>query len=462
MGCQPSYSFVGPAACQDSTSDENFDQGCFPLPGCSSFKEKFKNTGGNKKKQHRPQPVIAKRDFKGDPEQARFTSDFHHIAPHAKVDSKHHQLLLKTKRDQVMTRSGGGFGATVSSTRWSSFGTFSAKLKSGATGPGIVTAMMLSNPELGEEILIELVGRDPKIVATEFYRRQRSLPPSSSSFDGGNTLSSLTAPVAWGRRRLKDMQGTLHEMAVAIENVVPFAHSWSFEASTKSRDTDGSSQPSSHPHNPPENVQHVLASEDEQIHELKKSAVDNYLVYTIEWTKHKITWSVDGKTLRVLKAKDVPGGLPVGPMQLQLTIWDGGYSPDTVEWAGGPTDYGATNRREYVTSVEWIKVKCVNSKEESDTWPGPLALHRLKASQTPKEGLYQEKTKTWAIPVLSIKSKNERKVESSWIGCWFDRWVTSLLRWNFFLVVVVALGVYFTNENQTGRKHVAPFVKMEE
>lgn len=70
----------------------------------------------------------------------------------------------------VKTQSGGGFGATVSSTRWSKFGTFSAKIKSGSTGPGIVTAFLLSNPAMGEEISFELTGKDSKKVVTNYYR----------------------------------------------------------------------------------------------------------------------------------------------------------------------------------------------------------------------------------------------------------------------------------------------------
>ncbi|KAF9353805.1 hypothetical protein BGX26_008418 [Mortierella sp. AD094] len=51
------------------------------------------------------------------------------------------------------------------------YGSFSSKLKSGSTGPGIVTAFLLSNPALGEQISFELTGKNPKKVITNYHRR---------------------------------------------------------------------------------------------------------------------------------------------------------------------------------------------------------------------------------------------------------------------------------------------------
>ncbi|KAF9084756.1 hypothetical protein BGX27_003714, partial [Mortierella sp. AM989] len=81
--------------------------------------------------------LIPKLDFMGDPEQAPWVSEFDHIESNAEIDQREKKLLLRARRDSVRTQSGGGFGATVSSTRWNKYGSFSTKLKSGSTGPGI-------------------------------------------------------------------------------------------------------------------------------------------------------------------------------------------------------------------------------------------------------------------------------------------------------------------------------------
>ncbi|KAF9353804.1 hypothetical protein BGX26_008417 [Mortierella sp. AD094] len=113
LGCDPRHSYL------DS---------CFSLPACRNAKEYFKDT----------RVPIPKLDFTGDPEQAPWISEFDHIESYAEVDRRQEKLMLRTRRsdihsgnsdtlqrdtvmtqrDTVMTQSGGGFGATVSSTRW--------------------------------------------------------------------------------------------------------------------------------------------------------------------------------------------------------------------------------------------------------------------------------------------------------------------------------------------------------
>ncbi|KAG0359543.1 hypothetical protein BG005_000581 [Podila minutissima] len=421
LGCTPHFSYSGPTKCQDSPPPKTSDQGCFALPACRSFKDQFKPT--------KTASLVPKHAFTGDPEQAHFTSEFDHIAPHAEVDPKEHVMLLKTKRDKIKTHSGGGFGATVSSTRWSTFGTFSVKMKSGATGPGVVTAVMLVNPERGEEISLELVGRDPHAVVTEFYRR----PPLPVGYhhhqfahidrgcDGDKdsaAWTSLATPVAWGRRRLRDLLWTLKDAAGTLESVVPFTRSSSSGAAPLS-------------HLDPCAAEKKVAMDEtlEQTHELRKSATEHALVYTVQWSKSKIAWLVDGKTIRTLKAKDVPGGLPVGPMQLQLTIWDAGYSPETMEWAGAHTDYGADNGREYVTVVDWVEVKCENTKEGATAWPGPEALKRLEEARGGSEEASRDRVKV---------------DKRSQVGQFFDRMVNWLLMWDFVILALLTVGLRLT------------------
>lgn len=68
--------------------------------------------------------------------------------------------------------------------------------------------------------------------------------------------------------------------------------------------------------------------------------------YTIDWTKDRTQWWLDGKMVRELKFGDaLPGGknYPQTPMNIRVGIWSGGDAknnhPETVKWAGGPTDF---------------------------------------------------------------------------------------------------------------------------
>ncbi|KAK8037879.1 ice nucleation protein [Apiospora phragmitis] len=66
--------------------------------------------------------------------------------------------------------------------------------------------------------------------------------------------------------------------------------------------------------------------------------------YSIEYTAEKVTWAVDGNTVRVLNYQDAKGGsrFPQTPMQIKLGTWVAGGpdSPEgTKEWAGGATDF---------------------------------------------------------------------------------------------------------------------------
>ncbi|KAK7935510.1 glycosidase crf1 [Apiospora marii] len=66
--------------------------------------------------------------------------------------------------------------------------------------------------------------------------------------------------------------------------------------------------------------------------------------YSIEYTAEKVTWAVDGNTVRVLNYQDAKGGsrFPQTPMQIKLGTWVAGGpdSPEgTKQWAGGATDF---------------------------------------------------------------------------------------------------------------------------
>lgn len=65
--------------------------------------------------------------------------------------------------------------------------------------------------------------------------------------------------------------------------------------------------------------------------------------YTIDWTPQQITWSLDGKVVRVLTPATADANqYPQTPSQVKFGAWSGGDSsnpPGTIAWAKGPTNY---------------------------------------------------------------------------------------------------------------------------
>ncbi|KAF9363770.1 hypothetical protein BGX34_003377 [Mortierella sp. NVP85] len=343
--------------------------GCFSLPACRHLKETFND------KTH----VIPKLDFTGDPLQADWISNYHHIAPYAKVDPRQRKLLLHVRRDMVKTQSGGGFGATVSTTRWNKYGTFTAKIRSGSTGPGIVTAFLLSNPALGEEISFELTGKDPKKVITNYYRR---IPASPAATVRGPLQASRQA------------------------NIIPH----------------------SHPH------VHSRLESHEEIHDLKRDSTTHDLVYKIEWNEKQIRWTVDGKVLRTVLAKDIAseGGLPENAMQLQLTIWDAGHTLETTTWAGGMTEYGLDNLIEYVATVSSVQITCHDVKEGKKPWPGPEATKRLKLARAHEAKLAKMIAHSETGGLLA---RLKRFIENA---------ILSLIKWACLVLAIICATAYVT------------------
>jgi len=72
---------------------------------------------------------------------------------------------------------------------------------------------------------------------------------------------------------------------------------------------------------------------------------DEFHNYTIDWTKDRIEWWLDGTLLRTLLPKDALNGrnYPQTPMNIRMGIWAGGdvknNDPGVVEWAGGETNF---------------------------------------------------------------------------------------------------------------------------
>ncbi|KAL8670954.1 MAG: hypothetical protein Q9168_004537 [Polycauliona sp. 1 TL-2023] len=93
---------------------------------------------------------------------------------------------------------------------------------------------------------------------------------------------------------------------------------------------------------------------------------DDFHNYTTRWTQEEIEWYIDGTSVRVLKAGDANGGknFPQTPMNVRLGVWAGGDKAnpkDTVEWAGGETNY---DEGPYTMSVKSVRVKDYSEGKE--------------------------------------------------------------------------------------------------
>lgn len=85
---------------------------------------------------------------------------------------------------------------------------------------------------------------------------------------------------------------------------------------------------------------------------------EEYHNYTVDWSREKLEWFIDGQSIRVLNAQDANGGknFPQTPCNVRLGIWAGGdpKNPNgTIEWAGGETTYDNTP---YTMTVQSVRV----------------------------------------------------------------------------------------------------------
>ena len=84
---------------------------------------------------------------------------------------------------------------------------------------------------------------------------------------------------------------------------------------------------------------------------------DDYHNYTIDWTKDRLEFHIDGNKVRTLLPKDANNSrnYPQTPMRLSLGIWAGGdptLPEGTRQWAGGDTNYNDGPFTMYVRSTQ--------------------------------------------------------------------------------------------------------------
>lgn len=107
-----------------------------------------------------------------------------------------------------------------------------------------------------------------------------------------------------------------------------------------------------------------------------------WVTYAVDWTKDRIVWAVDGRSVRELKQQDAePNQYPQTPMQLKVGAWAGGDAarnpPGTVQWARGPTDFA---KGPFVMGVRSLRVtdystgKKYSYKDTSGSWESIEAL----------------------------------------------------------------------------------------
>ncbi|KAI8057669.1 concanavalin A-like lectin/glucanase domain-containing protein [Syncephalis plumigaleata] len=145
----------------DCNSEGSYSaKSCFPRPGCKSYSTQF----GDAKK------LTPLDDYDGNYQKYELYSDFK--PNYALINSNGElQLDLKYRGDQKNEAGNyGGFGATVTWTRFMLYGKATVEMKSASVSPGVVSSFITKSPE-GDEIDFEWVGKDPKEVQTNFYYR---------------------------------------------------------------------------------------------------------------------------------------------------------------------------------------------------------------------------------------------------------------------------------------------------
>ncbi|THC90384.1 hypothetical protein EYZ11_010147 [Aspergillus tanneri] len=83
---------------------------------------------------------------------------------------------------------------------------------------------------------------------------------------------------------------------------------------------------------------------------------DVFHTYAVEYTPEKITWSIDGTAVRTVTFDEAKGGTryPQQPMTVKIGLWEGGdleNDAETIQWAGGQTDYSAGPFTMYINSI---------------------------------------------------------------------------------------------------------------
>ena len=112
--------------------------------------------------------------------------------------------------------------------------------------------------------------------------------------------------------------------------------------------------------------------------------------YAIDWSPDAIVWSIDGKTVRNLTAAQAGNEFPQTPMKVSLGLWDGGdasrQAPDTVRWAGGPTELPP--KQNYTSYIKSVKITNANPAmqyeytDKSGSWKSIKVINNTVSSSS--------------------------------------------------------------------------------
>ncbi|KAG0238031.1 hypothetical protein BGW42_007585 [Actinomortierella wolfii] len=217
------------------------------------------------------------------------------------------------KLDRVLNSFGRpqGLSSVVSTTRFMQYGKVKAKIKTGSTSLGVVSAFIIRNELPGDEIDFEIVGKDPTEVQTNFYYRT---PPNMPAelIDYSN---SGRAPIG------VDSTAGFHEYG--IEWMPDYIH-WTVDGKI---------------------IRTVY----------RNQTADDTLSPN----------SVDPATGQRQKR------FPSTPARIQFGVWDGGQgSNGTAAWAGSPTDWSRPDKA-YTVLIDSVQVECYYQGNDTLVWPPP-------------------------------------------------------------------------------------------
>jgi hypothetical protein len=94
--------------------------------------------------------------------------------------------------------------------------------------------------------------------------------------------------------------------------------------------------------------------------------------YSVDWSKDRIIWSIDGVAMRTVTRAEQNGMYPDTPSRIQLGVWDAGASDSywTRIWAGGPIDWSLSkSSKGYPAFVESISIQCAGDSTIPDSPP---------------------------------------------------------------------------------------------
>jgi beta-glucanase (GH16 family) len=104
--------------------------------------------------------------------------------------------------------------------------------------------------------------------------------------------------------------------------------------------------------------------------------------YTVVWTADQLQWIFDGTVVRTLLPADAVDGknYPQTPMTIRIGIWAGGDAsepPDTIAWAGGPTDYSKgpfDMSLKSIRATDYSRGTAYQYADKSGTWESIKAI----------------------------------------------------------------------------------------